>query len=102
MIMGCGMKIFDDIFKLNKFVALKNKKSSMPLSLNVNTKNKRISNVAYNRRNQSENLNTRNFDIYKYNKVQSNLMDVDFVSEEFEKDSRRYPKSFELENGGEY
>lgn len=94
------MKIFDESFKRNRSIALKNRDKELKLRLSNNTKSLRK--VDYT--NSTENIGTGTLDneiyVYKDRNTEKNLLDADYISDNFERDSRRYPSNLDLETGG--
>lgn len=94
------MEIFDIGFELNRKIALKNREKDLKLPLNINTKSRSYINYT----NSSEKVDEENSSekVYVYNKIteKRNSLDAEVVSENFERDSRRYQCNLDI--GGEY
>lgn len=96
------MKIFDESFKRNRSIALKNRDKEFKLNLANNSKSltkinytKSIGNIGASK------LDTEMY-IYKNRNTEKNLLDADYISDNFERDSRRYPGNLDLETRGEF
>ena len=96
------MKIFDMSFKLNRRIALKNRNKDFKLPLRVNTRSRNAENYIENIRDISDQSFNERVYVYKENSDKESLLDADYISENFERDSRRYSCNLDIEIGGGY
>lgn len=99
------MEIFDIGFELNRKIALKNREKDLKLPLNINTKSKNyIDYIDYTNNNKKVDEKNPSEKVYVYNKIteKRNSLDAEVISENFERDSRRYQCNLDIDIGGEY
>ena len=102
MVEVLSMEIFDIGFELNRKIALKNREKDLKLPLNINTKSKNY--IDYTNSNEKVDEKNSSEKVYVYNKIteKRNSLDAEVVSENFERDSRRYQCNLDIDIGGEY
>ena len=92
------MKIFDTSFKLNRQIALKNrdKDFKLPLRVNINSRNNNYTKGIVDISGQTF---AEKVYVYKENTDKETLLDTDYISENFERDLRRYSCNLDIEMG---